>query len=191
MLASLLNRADEQALQELPVLERRLLDRLAPPPSTHEVNQAVHATVTPDDVPRPRARRPASRRSTTRSCPPRSAALRALQRCLFPSPERERRPALSKSSDDDRAQIPTGACDGDHPACERQLHEPSTQPRYQPPGSRLRSDAGVASRGDRPGLHRAAVEAAAFWPTVTLRSIGTSSVPSSSSTRSASKSRIT
>src|SRR5206468_3615185 len=113
-LSRVLQRADQEILEYVPVLERGLLDRRSPSPSADEVDEPVHLPEALGDPFGPRSGRPGIEQVDLR-CVDFAFDARGelVERSLVTSAEREAGSALGEAPRHGRAEVSTGACDRD------------------------------------------------------------------------------
>ena len=123
-LGRVLDGSHEERAQEVPVLERRILDRRAATPAADEVDEPVDAAV----VPRRERRRPCPRRLEVEEVDDvgldRRADLGGELVEPFPvAPAHAwERASVCKAADDRRAEVARAAGDGDHPPVQNPWH---------------------------------------------------------------------
>ena len=165
-LRRVLDGAHEERAQEVPVLERRLLDRRAAAPAADEVDEPVDAAVVPrGEIVGPRLRRRGVEEvddvGLDRRLDLRRERVEAL---LVATADARARAVLRESPDDGRAEIACAAGDSDHASVERVRHAATLAT-----VRRARSSVRAWQSRRSPSSRRSS---ASIWPTVTLRSIG-------------------
>jgi hypothetical protein len=114
-LGRVLQRADEEIVQRIPVLERRLLDGCAALPAADDVHEPVHPSEAGDDAVHPCTRR---RGIEEVDCGgvrlDAELACQRVERLLLASAEREADSLLGEDTNDARAETAPGARDRDH-----------------------------------------------------------------------------
>ena len=165
-LRRVLHGADEERAQEVPVLERRLLDRRAAAPAADEVDEPVDAARVARRDPSAhvarRRRRRAGRRRRSR-CAADLGRERVEARRSRPH-DAERAPASASRRTTVGPEIPGAAR-----RPRSRVRRASTPRRHASNGAALRSSVRAWQSRRSPSSRRSS---ASIWPTVTLRSIG-------------------
>jgi hypothetical protein len=119
----MLEGANEQAAEEVPVLERGVLDWSAPAPAADEVDEPVDPFVTLAEIVGPTARRDGIEEVDDGRLDGRAdIGSQHLERVRVAPRHREQRSRVREAAYDGRAEVPATAGHGEHTPVERPVH---------------------------------------------------------------------
>ena len=121
-LRRVLNRSDEERAQEVPVSERRLLDRRAAAPAADEVHEPVDAAMALDETGGPGLRVRSFEQVDDFGLDPTDLRCQLVEPSLVAATHGWACPFVYELANHRRPEIPGAARHGDHPSVERSGH---------------------------------------------------------------------